>query len=271
MGGRGDAAAFVPVRFPDISIEEACRRGRSRIGQGVAHPLRQAGKDASRAARRPATFSTGTDAGAGRDGGNRMSSWTLPLSLAAVFVLAPPHAQTTLPRGTWEVRTAPAHLRDPVRRADLVVVALQDALLRELTNALNQGGPAFAINSCHIDVIGVTQRIGRERGVAAGRTSDRLRNPANAPKAWAIPLVAAHAGRPAREVDGFVVDLGEAVGVLRPIAHRPICASCHGPADELDPGVRAALEDRYPRDRATGFERGEIRGWFWVEMPKSRR
>jgi len=35
--------------------------------------------------------------------------------------------------------------------------------------------------------------------------------------------------------------------------------------------VLAALRDRYPKDRAIGFKEGEIRGWFWVEMPKERR
>ena len=29
-----------------------------------------------------------------------------------------------------------------------------DAMIRELTDALQQGGPAFAITGCHVDVIG---------------------------------------------------------------------------------------------------------------------
>jgi hypothetical protein len=141
-------------------------------------------------------------------------------------------------------------------------------MLRELTEALDVGGPAFAMKSSHIDVIGVIRRIGREDGVAAGRTSDRLRSPTNAPKAWAAPLVTGYGGRRTRDVEGFAVDLGDKVGVLRPIAHRAVCASCHGPADKVSPAVRKALSDQYPRDRATGFSEGEIRGWFWVEMPK---
>ena len=179
--------------------------------------------------------------------------------------------QAQPPRGTWRVADAPADLRPLISHADLIVVSLQDELLRELRAGLKEGGPDFAIKSCHVDVVGVTRRIARQEGVAAGRTSDRLRSPANRPRPWAAPLVAANAGRQARDVDGFVVDLGDAVGVLRPIAHQPICASCHGPADRLDPGVRSALKVRYPADRAIGFRRGEIRGWFWVEMPKNRR
>ena len=72
----------------------------------------------------------------------------------------------------------------------LVVVSLHDALRRELTHALAQGGPAFAIKACHIDVAGLTRRMGGHGGITAGRTSDRLRNPANAPPAWAASLVA---------------------------------------------------------------------------------
>jgi hypothetical protein len=193
------------------------------------------------------------------------------IGLALLLVTASAWGQPAPPPPTWRIKDAPAELRYAVSRGDLIVAALQDALRRELTEALEVGGPDFAIKACHIDVIGVTQRIGRDEGIAAGRTSDRLRVPTNAPRPWAAPLVAAHAGERARDVDGFVADLGDKVGLLRPIAQRPECASCHGPADRLSPAVREALRDRYPRDRALGFVEGEIRGWFWVEIPKPKR
>ncbi len=180
-----------------------------------------------------------------------------------------PAAQTTPP--SWPIADAPGELRAVVPRADLIVVSMQDAVLRELTDALSRGGPASAIGFCHLDATFLSQRIGKEEGIAAGRTSDRLRNPTNAPRPWAAPLVTANAGRQAKGVDGFVVDLGDRVGVLRPIAERPMCAGCHGPADKLSAGVLPVLADRYPLDRAVGFRDGEIRGWFWVEMPKHRQ
>jgi hypothetical protein len=148
---------------------------------------------------------------------------------------------------------------------------MQAALLRELTHALEQGGPALALQSCHVDVAGIIQRIGWQEGLEAGRTSDRLRSPGNRPRPWAAPLVAANAGRRTRDIPGFVVDLGAKVGVMQPIVQRPMCAACHGPTDRISPDVRAALRDRYPHDRATGFVEGEIRGWFWVEVPKAPR
>ena len=176
--------------------------------------------------------------------------------------------QSALPAGTWPAGHAPAEIRYYVSRADLIILSMHDALRRELTAALEQGGPAFAIKSCHVDVTGVIQRIARHDGVAAGRTSDRLRNPTNIAPKWAASLVSANAGRRARDVEGFAVDLGTAIGVLRPIALQPMCTSCHGRPDKLDPAVRKVLTERYPADKGLGFTDGEIRGWFWVEISK---
>jgi hypothetical protein len=119
-----------------------------------------------------------------------------------------------------------------------------------------------------VDSEAVSGRVARNEGIATGRTSDRLRNPTNAPRPWAAPLVKANAGRRVSDVDGFAVDLGSKVGVLRPIVLQPMCSACHGSADQLSTEVRQMLADRYPQDRATGFIGGEIRGWYWVEMPK---
>jgi hypothetical protein len=193
------------------------------------------------------------------------------VSVGALLFVTTLQGQPELPPGTWPASRVPADLRDYVSRGDLIILSMHDALRRELAGALDQGGPAFAINSCHIDVIGAIQRIARGERVAAGRTSDRLRNPTNVSAAWAAPLVRANAGRRAHDVEGYAVDLGSAVGVLRPIAEQSMCASCHGPADEIDPTVRKVLAERYPADKGLGFTEGEIRGWFWVEVPKRLR
>jgi hypothetical protein len=172
---------------------------------------------------------------------------------------------------SWPLSQAPSELRPIISRADVVIVAMQGAVLRELSDALTRGGTVGALSFCHLDATAVTQRVSESEGIAAGRTSDRLRNPTNAPKSWATPLIQAHAGQRAKDVEGYVVDLGEKIGVLRPIAERQMCAGCHGPQESLAPGVKLALQRRYPDDRAVGFNEGEIRGWFWVEMPKRVR
>jgi hypothetical protein len=186
-------------------------------------------------------------------------------AICAALLTASLAAQSPYP--TWRIAHAPDEVRPAIANADLIILTMQNEVLRELNTALTRGNAPTSLAFCHVDVEGVIRRIGAE-GVSAGRTSDRLRNPGNAPRPWAAPLVAAHAGRPAKSIDGYAVDLGEKVGVLRPIVEQPMCGGCHGTPDRLAPGIPLVLKQRYPADRATGFRDGEIRGWFWVEMPK---
>jgi hypothetical protein len=105
-------------------------------------------------------------------------------------------------------------------------------------------------------------------GVTVGRTSARLRNPDNAPPAWARPYVAATDGRKASAVAAQAYDLGDRVGLLRPVEIRQRCLHCHAARAELEPGTRRWLARAYPQDRALGYALGDLRGFWWAEAPK---
>lgn len=194
------------------------------------------------------------------------------ISLCVLFVLtvagAAASRQIAPPPPSYPIASAPEAMRDAIQRGDAIVGAMQTALLAELTKEMQRGGPEGAVKVCHLDATAVAEQVARKQGVAAGRTSHRLRNPTNAPRAWAAPIVTSHAGKAIAGVDGFVVDLGDRVGLLRPIGFRAACAGCHGPRERLSAGVVKELQDRYPGDQAVGFKDGDIRGWFWVEIPK---
>lgn len=186
----------------------------------------------------------------------------LSLSIAA------PRAQARREWPTFPIKSAPAELRPSIQYGDLIILSIQNAVLSELVRELTEGGPEHAIRVCHMSATTVANQIAREEGVDGGRTSARLRTPANAPRPWAAPIVARFAEGRAGATDGFVADLGARVGVMRPIAHLPVCAPCHGTGEQVTPQVRAELKNRYPQDRATGFKEGDLRGWLWVEVPK---
>jgi hypothetical protein len=188
----------------------------------------------------------------------------LAAALAGSGAAAPPQWPT------YPVAEAPAAFGPFVQRGDLLIVSLHVALQQELRRAVDERGAEGALAACHVDVSGVAYRMARREGVTAGRTAARLRSAANAPKPWAAPIVSRYADARASDVDGFVVDLGDRVGLLRPIAEQAICTPCHGPASELNEGVRTRVAGRYPADRAVGFDEGALRGWFWVEIPKAR-
>jgi len=190
--------------------------------------------------------------------------------MALSLAIAGTHRQAVAEWPTYPIKQAPAVLQPAIQRGDLVIISIQNATSSELTRALTEGGPGDAIKVCHLSAATLIQRIGREEGIAAGRTSARLRTPSNAPKPWAAPIVQKYANARAADVDGFAIDLGDRVGIMRPIVHRAVCAPCHGTEAQLNPQVREELKDRYVVDRATGFKDGDLRGWIWVEVPKPR-
>ncbi len=192
-----------------------------------------------------------------------MSRSLLALSLVsacAAFAAEPPR-----PIAPDDV---PASLAPAVARGGVAADALRDQFLKRVTAMLAQGGPMAAMSVCPTEAPRIAKHVGEVHRVEIGRTSFRLRNPANAPRAWAASYVAAAAGKRPEELKPAVFDLGDRVGVLRPIVATPACKSCHGPAEALDPQAKAELARRWPRDQATGFATGDLRGFIWVEISK---
>lgn len=157
-----------------------------------------------------------------------------------------------------------------VARATAAMDSLQAALLSRLRAELERGGPTAAVSVCRDSAAVITARIARTQDLAIGRTSHRLRNPANAPRDWARPAVEKAAGAKAAAESLRVFDLGDRVGVLRPIGTAPLCMSCHGPVETVHAAIGPVLATTYPEDAAVGFAPGDLRGFMWAEVPKAR-
>ncbi|MCG6948224.1 MAG: DUF3365 domain-containing protein [Acidobacteria bacterium] len=142
------------------------------------------------------------------------------------------------------------------------VNALAAEMMGELTAALDAGDPTAAIGVCKDKAPNVAAHVSGMYGVKIGRTSYRLRNPANVAPKWAEEYVSELVDDPT-----FVAGPNGELGALLPIRLKAECQMCHGPAEEIDDGVMAAISDVYPNDLATGFVEGDLRGWFWVEAP----
>ncbi len=139
---------------------------------------------------------------------------------------------------------------------------LMAGLISELTASLSENGPVHSIRVCKDRAPVIARSVRQKSGVNIGRTSFRLRNPANRPPNWATQLVE-------QQVQQEVaVELAEnQLGVLSPIRLQATCLLCHGDRQQVIPDVQAALATHYPEDKATGFDEGELRGYFWMEVP----
>jgi hypothetical protein len=122
------------------------------------------------------------------------------------------------------------------------------------------------VEVCHTAAQPLTATVAQQQGLELGRTSHKLRNPKNAPRPWAADYVRQHAGQQAAKVEGRVYDLGDRVGVLKPIPTGALCLTCHGA--QVAPELQQVIAAKYPADQATGFAEGELRGFFWAEVKK---
>lgn len=166
------------------------------------------------------------------------------------------HAEYELP--AFDEATAAAKAKALTARGTLF-----KTLSGRLTEVIQAEGPAAAIEVCSKEASAMAKKVGDDLGVRIGRTALKLRNPDNQPPAWVQPLL-----ETTPTVATFV-DLPEnRLGAMLPIRLKEKCTTCHGPADTIPAGVRDALSTFYPDDQATGFQAGDLRGWFWVEVAK---
>lgn len=176
-------------------------------------------------------------------------------------------AGASLPGG-WRLQTdggmTPAQVQQSTRGAT-ARDALAKALQSELLAAIGAQGARAALGVCKVRAPEIAAAVGKEQGVRIGRTALRRRSEANQPPAWVAPLL--HPGIPTAMLTAG--PNGE-LGMVSPILTQALCVQCHGQPDQLAEGVAAALQEQYPHDQATGFAPGDVRGWFWIEVPATK-
>ena len=177
------------------------------------------------------------------------------------------HKPYTLPK--IESRPASqtqATTSDPKKSAVAAKEALFKRLSGRLSEVMQSQGPAAAIEVCSREASQIAIAVGNEYGVRIGRTATKLRNPSNKPPSWVEPLLRAQPAKPQ------FVELSDGhIGALLPIKLKAKCITCHGPQDQIPAEVKTKLATLYPTDQATGFNEGDLRGWFWVETGSSSK
>lgn len=140
------------------------------------------------------------------------------------------------------------------------VAAFRTRLQAELKEAMARG-PEHAITVCRERAPRIAAESGSET-LQLGRSSRRLRNPANAPAAWVEEVLEFYASHPEDRAPRTVALPDGRSGYAEPIVVQPLCLVCHG--ETIAPAVQKKLTELYPRDRATGYREGDFRGVFWA-------
>ncbi|PLW83210.1 hypothetical protein CWI75_07295 [Kineobactrum sediminis] len=179
-----------------------------------------------------------------------------------LLVLLGASAAITLANNTTGTRESEA--RDLVRQ---FVGELKPAL----KTAIQEGGPAHAVDVCATLAPAIMDELSNESGWTVRRVSLQPRNRNRAvPDEWEAEVLKTFdalqaSGQPPATINhGAVVDgryrYMQAQGV------EPLCLNCHG--ETLSEPVRQALQTHYPEDQATGYSLGEVRGAISLIEPR---
>ena len=118
-----------------------------------------------------------------------------------------------------------------------------------------------ALSVCNTKASIITQKS-KAQNIQLGRVSQMNRNPNNSPKDWMLPYMERFKNGEIK--DAYIkVSIGSKHGILKPIFTAPMCLKCHG--ENIDSTISSKIQELYPFDKATGFEVGDIRGYFFAE------
>lgn len=173
-------------------------------------------------------------------------------SISLVIVLALPFVSGT----------ALSEEEGVIRGAELLA-----PLKGELKQALMAGmqdGPLNAISVCKDQAPAIAASLSVD-GIEIGRTSHRLRNPANSAPDWVDPILKRYLDEESGRTPTIVSLENNREGYVEPIVVAQLCLACHGKT--LAPDVAAHINEAYPADEATGFDVDDLRGVYWVEYP----
>jgi hypothetical protein len=143
-----------------------------------------------------------------------------------------------------------------------------ESLRMVLMNEMQTNGVVAAVNVCSDTAQTLTDQYSAEQGVYIRRISFNNRNEANVPDEFEAEGLKyfeelKNSGNLDQSTELFEVveDRGvRSVRYLRPIIIQAPCLNCHGTAESISPEVRAIINDKYPDDKATGYNSGDLRG-----------
>ncbi|HYG36275.1 MAG TPA: DUF3365 domain-containing protein [Clostridia bacterium] len=161
---------------------------------------------------------------------------------------------------------------EPLETRGKAIVQQAFALLSSnLGQALAAGGVSNALAYCSEKALPLTQLAADTNHVRLRRVSHKPRNPANQANPTELMLLKqfqSQATQGKAAVPVLITNADQSVTFFSPITlNNPLCLNCHGEPGKNITSANAALIRRiYPKDRATGFKMGDLRGMWRVDF-----
>lgn len=156
-----------------------------------------------------------------------------------------------------------------------IALSTKKTLGKNLQNALQNGGVENAINFCSLNAMPLVDSLSKSFGAEIKRVSLKVRNPNNLPDKLERELLEAYAYQWKDSISlntNVQVLEGNKYLFTKPIfVDNALCLACHGTYEN---GLLKESDDfiksKYPKDQATGYQIGDLRGIWSITISKKK-
>ncbi|MCX7744881.1 MAG: DUF3365 domain-containing protein [Flavobacteriales bacterium] len=156
-----------------------------------------------------------------------------------------------------------------VQRGDSIAVATFDTLSKTLEYVIKNSGPDSAVRYCNVHAYPITAQYATKH-IHVRRTSLKFRNPANEPDVMEYLILNEFKTQQQAGLELKPVIRKDNKGIVhyfKPILIQGMCITCHGdPASDIPGSVINQLSVLYPKDQATGYHIGDLRGIWHIQF-----
>ena len=150
------------------------------------------------------------------------------------------------------------------------IKALGGELKSTLQASMKASGSVDSVAMCQLQAPLIANKISQSNGMAVARTSLKYRNQKNKPDAWEESVLEMFEQRKAKGEAVKTIEYSELTEhngkkvfrYMKAIPTGEVCLKCHG--NNVPQPVVSKINSLYPDDKATGFNKGDIRGAFSV-------
>jgi len=143
-----------------------------------------------------------------------------------------------------------------------------DSLKSILITEIQKNGIVSAVSVCSDTAQLLTVNYGLNKGLYIKRVSLKNRNPLNAPDGFEskvlnyfIELSSVGKLNEKSEFTEIINSDGVSrVRYMKPIIIQAPCLSCHGTNEQISTDVKSIIQNKYPEDKATGYQIDDLRG-----------
>lgn len=149
-------------------------------------------------------------------------------------------------------------------KGDSIATLATQILGGKLKSAMAEGGVPHALQFCSANALNITDSISGLGDFEISRVALKNRNPNNnlneQEKQLFAQIESAHLSE--SDVKGELIEESGHQVYYKPIFVKGLCLACHGSEVQIGEENLRIITDLYPSDKATGFEMGDLRG-FW--------